>query len=96
MAHLELIGWIGSVCLGICALPQAIQCYKEKHADGISHGLVWLWYIGELFTLIYIVLTNASIPLILNYSVNLLLLHVILYYKYVTKRSSTCLNRRPQ
>lgn len=80
---LEVIGWVGSIFLAICALPQAIHSYKTKNADGISHGLLWLWYFGELLTLIYISATSFSWPLVVNYSLNLVLLHVVLYYKYV-------------
>jgi uncharacterized protein with PQ loop repeat len=27
---MELIGWLGSLCFAVCALPQVIQTVKEK------------------------------------------------------------------
>ena len=38
-----LLGWIGSLCLAICALPQAWQSFKEKNSNGISWGFLMLW-----------------------------------------------------
>lgn len=79
---MELIGWLGSLCFAFCALPQAIQVHKEKNADGTSHGMLWLWIFGEIFTLIYVYSTSFSLPLVVNYCINLLILVVIVYYKY--------------
>lgn len=76
----SILGWLGSVCLALCAAPQAYKCYKEKSSDGTSLGLLILWTIGEIATLIYI-LPKADIPLIMNYTANLFFLAVIWRYK---------------
>lgn len=31
---MELVGWIGSACFAVCALPQVIKTVREKNADG--------------------------------------------------------------
>ena len=80
---MELIGWIGGVSLAICAFPQVLQTVKQKHANGFSHGLFWLWLFGEIFTLIYVWFDKYSLPLIVNYVFNLILLSIIGYYKYI-------------
>ncbi len=76
---IEVIGWIASILLITCGIPQAYKCIKQKHAKGISPTFIWLWTIGEAFGLIYVsVLGNR--PLILNYFCNLLICLVILGY----------------
>jgi len=79
---MELVGWIGSACFAVCALPQVIKTVREKNADGMSHGLLWLWFLGEAFTIVYVWSAHFSWPLIVNYSFNLVLLSIIGYYKY--------------
>ena len=80
MTIFEIMGWLGSICLAICGIPQAWQSYKDKHSDGISWGFVLLWAFGEVFALVY-VYDKLDLPLLLNYATNILILGVILYYK---------------
>jgi uncharacterized protein with PQ loop repeat len=77
---MELIGWLGSICFALCALPQAIHAYKTKSAEGITWGLLSLWFIGEILTIIY-VLPKGYAPLLFNYISNIVLLSIIIYYK---------------
>lgn len=78
---LELIGWIGSVLLAFCALPQAIKTYRDGHAEGLSLSFIAMWFFGEVLTLIYIY-PAAQIPLIANYTANILIMLVIIKYKF--------------
>jgi uncharacterized protein with PQ loop repeat len=80
MSLFEILGWLGSICLAICGIPQAWQSYKEKHSGGISWGFILLWTFGEIFALAY-VYDKLDLPLLLNYATNILILAVILYYK---------------
>jgi uncharacterized protein with PQ loop repeat len=80
MTIFEIMGWLGSICLAICGIPQAWQSYKDKHSDGISWGFVLLWAFGEIFALAY-VYDKLDLPLLLNYATNILILAIILYYK---------------
>ena len=77
---MEYIGWIGSILLAFCGLPQAIESYKTKNSDGLSGGFLIMWGVGEIFTIIYI-LPKWHWPLIFNYTANLIFISVILYYK---------------
>jgi len=81
---MQTLGWIGSIMLAICGLPQAYKSYKDKHSDGISWGFLFLWGFGELFTLAYIV-PKFDYPLILNYSINLIFIGIIVKYKFSPK-----------
>jgi len=80
MSIFEIMGWLGSICLAICGIPQAWQSIKDKHSHGISWGFVLLWAFGEIFALAY-VYDKLDLPLLLNYATNILILAVILYYK---------------
>lgn len=75
---MELIGWIGSLAFSVCAIPQAIEAYKNKVCH-INKMFLTLWLIGEVFTLIYALHIDAT-PLIVNYVINGLSLLVIMYY----------------
>lgn len=82
------IGWIGSILLSICGAPQALKCYNQGHAEGVSFIFLLMWLIGEIFTLIYISSKALSMmtfmsPLILNYTLNIIFISVILYYKII-------------
>lgn len=80
----SLMGWLGSVCLAICGVPQAIQSFKDKHSDGISWGFLLLWTFGEIFALAY-VYDKLDLPLLVNYTSNILIVGVMLYYKIYPK-----------
>ena len=77
---MDLIGYVGSIFLAICASPQAWQSYKQGHSEGISTGFLLLWTLGEIFTIAYVI-PKADIPLLLNYSCNIIFLAVIWRYK---------------
>jgi uncharacterized protein with PQ loop repeat len=74
------IGWIGSVLLALCAIPLAWQCYKQKHADGISNMFLAMWLAGEILTAAY-VLPKKDYPLLFNYGLNIVCLLVVIRYK---------------
>lgn len=82
---IEAIGWVGAICFAICALPQAIKSYRDKSSAGISFAFLFLWTVGEVLTLSYILGTTRQLPLIVNYVFNLACLAVIIYYYF--KRS---------
>lgn len=82
---MEYIGWIGSILLAFCGLPQAIESYKTKNSDGLTWGFLIMWGVGELFTIVYII-PKWHWPLIFNYTANIIFISIILYYKIKPKR----------
>jgi uncharacterized protein with PQ loop repeat len=82
---MEYIGWIGSILLAFCGLPQAIESYKTKNSDGLTWGFLGMWGMGEIFTIIYII-PKWHWPLIFNYTANIIFIAIILYYKIKPKR----------
>lgn len=75
-----VMGWLGSLCLAICGVPQAMQSYKDKHSHGISWGMLLLWAFGEVFALAY-VFNKLDMPMMMNYSINIFVIGMMLYYK---------------
>lgn len=82
---METIGWIGSILLAFCGLPQAIESWKTKNSDGLTWGLLLMWFWGEIFTIIYII-PKWHWPLIFNYTANIIFLLIIIYYKINPRR----------
>jgi uncharacterized protein with PQ loop repeat len=82
---MEYIGWIGSILLAFCGLPQAIESYKTKNSDGLTWGFLIMWGLGEIFTIIYII-PKWHWPLIFNYTANIIFISIIVYYKIKPKR----------
>jgi MtN3 and saliva related transmembrane protein len=82
---METIGWIGSILLAFCGLPQAIESWRTKNSDGLTWSFLLMWGVGEIFTIIYI-LPKWHWPLIFNYTANLIFISIILYYKIKPKR----------
>ena len=82
---MELIGWFGSILLAFCGLPQAIESYKTKSSEGLTWGFIGMWFIGEIFTIIYI-LPQMVLPLLFNYTANIIFLSIIIYYKINPKK----------
>jgi len=82
---IDNIGWIGSILLAFCGLPQAIESYKTKSSEGLTWGFISMWFIGEILTIMYI-LPQMVLPLLFNYTANIIFLSVIIYYKINPKK----------
>lgn len=82
---MEYIGWIGSILLAFCGLPQAIESYRTKNSNGLTWGFLIMWGVGELFTVAYII-PKWHWPLLFNYTANIIFISIILYYKIKPKK----------
>jgi uncharacterized protein with PQ loop repeat len=82
---MDIIGYIGSILLAICGLPQAIESFKTKSSEGLTWGFILLWFFGEIFTFAYII-PKMDLPLLINYSANIIFLIIIIYYKVNPKK----------
>lgn len=82
-----MIGWIGSLMLALCGLPQAIKSVREKHSDGLDLLFLILWTLGELFTIVAIAKDASNLLyLFFNYGFNLFFLSIIWFYKVFPRR----------
>jgi uncharacterized protein with PQ loop repeat len=86
MITIETMGWIGSVLFAVCGLPQAVECIKKGNAHGMTWSFLILWFLGEVFTLPYII-NSGQLPLLFNYTLNFCFVVVILYYKIKPRKT---------
>jgi len=84
---MELVGWFSAICFAVCALPQAIKCWRTKRADDLSVSFLVLWFLGEGAGLVYM-WPKAIWPVIFNYTANLTLIGVIMAYKFKPRRGA--------
>ena len=82
---LENIGWLGSILLAFCGLPQAIESIKTKSSEGLTWGFIIMWFLGEICTFVYI-LPKLDLPLLFNYTANIIFLAIIIYFKLMPKK----------
>jgi hypothetical protein len=80
-----MIGYIGSILLGICAVPELIRTVRDSRCH-VGWGMLLSWYLGEIFVFIHIWNTSKDQALLLNYSTNILILSVMIYYKIFVDR----------
>lgn len=78
---METLGWVGNFLLASCGLPQMIKSIKDGHSNGLSWLFILAWFLGEVCVLLYI-LPMQNLPLLVNYSINLVFVTVILIYKF--------------
>lgn len=81
------IGWVGAVLLSVCALPQAVVCLRTGKSTGLSPIFLWMWFLGEVLSCLYIVGWLWSAPLVFNYGLNILLIGIMLKYKYWPRKN---------
>lgn len=80
-----MLGWIGSVLLMLCSLPQLIKMLQTKNVESISPIFLFSWLLGMIFMLLHVILIgNPSIPIVMNYSVSLFVVisMIVTYLKY--------------
>jgi len=78
----SLCGWIGSVLLALCAVPEVIKTISLGDCQ-IGWGMLLMWYFGEIFILIPVVRDIKSPFLIFNYVANIILISIMIYYKMI-------------
>jgi len=81
---MEVVAWIGSILLAVCAVPQAIKTFREKNADSLSGWTLVLWGGGELLLVIYTI-DLKDWALAFNYGANLFTIAIIARYKFWPK-----------
>ena len=83
---METIGYLGGLLLAICGIPEVIRTIKDKRCH-LGWPFLFLWFFGEVLMEIYAI-GLWDYPLILNYTFNLIITGILLYYKLKTKWDS--------
>ncbi len=69
----EVLGYFGAVLLAACGLPLLFPNRKNGEL-----AFLYMWLVGEIALLLYVLSTTRSTPLLLNYSLNTLLVLAVL------------------
>lgn len=77
---MNLLGYLGGILLAFCAIPEAYLAWKRKRSD-LSWTFLGMWGIGEVAILIPVIFEIKVGFLLLNYSLNVILISVICFYK---------------
>lgn len=88
---MEILGYIGCIAFAIVLVPQVIQVHRTKDASGLSTSFLCLNYIGQLFSLAYVIGNDIDkgtfqTPLYLNYLIGFTLNSILFYYKMCAKK----------
>lgn len=81
----DLLGFLGPGLLAICGIFEVIPSIKRGYC-GSSLPYLLAWFFGEVFALVYIIITSMDVYLLINYSINSILILVLFYYKTKTPR----------
>lgn len=76
----EDIGFLSTICLGLCSLPLFLKTIKEGHCKGVSGYFVLFLFLGYILGTAYVI-PLAKIPLIINFVINSIIATTILIYK---------------
>lgn len=74
------LGYISSFLLIACGIPELIKGIKNGEV-GASKGLIYTWFAGEVFGLIYVTYIG-DYPLLLNYGLNTIITGALSWIKY--------------
>lgn len=77
-------GWIGSLLFAFCAVPQVYVTWTTKMVDGLSFAFILMWFLGEVFSTIYLLWDDyinktRHYPIYFNYLINGLCVTYLLY-----------------
>lgn len=80
---LDAIGILSGASLALCGLPQTIEVVVAGSAAGISAAFLWMWFLGEVGMVIYVIFKlGGDRPLLFNYFFNIFIITPMIYYKY--------------
>lgn len=89
--YVFLLGTTTAIIEAFLGVPQVYEIFTSKNVDTISYILIMSWCSGDLFKLIYYIISNAPIQLLACVSFQLLvdgiiIFQIIYYSKYGSKR----------
>lgn len=76
---INFLGWFGSILLSVCGIPEAYKSIRTQNCS-LTWAFLLMWIGGEMCLFIY-VLPKADLPLLLNYSINIICLLIMIFYK---------------
>ena len=80
----DLIGYMAATLTTVAFIPQALLTWKNKHAQGVSLGMYFIFTIGIALWLIYGIFLQIW-PIIIANAITLMLAAFILAMKIIFK-----------
>jgi uncharacterized protein with PQ loop repeat len=62
----QIFGYLALVFWSFQLVPQAWKNYKNKSAEGLSAGMLWIWIASSVFVGVYCLLADLALPLFLQ------------------------------
>lgn len=81
----NILGILGPGLLAICGVFEVIPSIRRGYC-GSSLPYLLAWFFGEIFALVYIIITSMDVYLLFNYGANVILITVLFYYKTKTPK----------
>eukprot|EP00578_Thalassiosira_sp_NH16_P026614 CAMPEP_0181089494 /NCGR_PEP_ID=MMETSP1071-20121207/7336_1 /TAXON_ID=35127 /ORGANISM="Thalassiosira sp., Strain NH16" /LENGTH=118 /DNA_ID=CAMNT_0023171453 /DNA_START=21 /DNA_END=377 /DNA_ORIENTATION=- len=89
-AAVEVLGWLGGVCIALSLLPQVAKTYNTKSAGDISYAYQTIYIIGCTLVNIYAI-TYALWPVYIPCLVEETLIITLTIMKFIyEKKQSSC------
>jgi MtN3 and saliva related transmembrane protein len=86
--YIEIIGYLGTLIMACNGMPQLYKTLKTKNVESLSLGMLFCWAIGGILLLTYVALSTRNIPLLINYTINILVPATLLYLYFKYRRKS--------
>jgi uncharacterized protein with PQ loop repeat len=67
------LGWLGTLLLASAAIPQTVKVWREGHAKGMAWSYLIALWLGFICMGIFSYLRNAGWPLVVSYSIQVVL-----------------------
>ena len=84
MNNIDILGYIGTLILGVTLLPQVFKTFSEKKANDLSLSYLGLQFSANILFIIYGYFLE-SLPVIISNSIVLLCSSSLIYAKYMYK-----------
>lgn len=74
------LGWIGSMLLAACGFPEVVKAFQTGECT-LTWSFLLMWFFGEIFILVPVLRDIKSKFLIFNYSINILFISILIWFK---------------
>lgn len=84
MLSRDNIGWLASILLMFCSVPQAVQSIENGHSIGVNKGMLVMWFLGTLGMLYLLFPEKKEVKQVYcSYAVNCIAAGIILFFKLI-------------
>ena len=81
----SILAWIGTISYILCMIPQAWQCWKQGHSNGVNLLFLTLYIIGGVTYSSYALLI-WNMPIFTNNIIGLFFTFVVVWYRVFPRK----------